>query len=288
MLRQVSEVTDQVGEVAKFLNPERLDGYMSTGIAMGTKVLIALVIFIIGSWIAKKVKNGITKMAKKSPQLDETLFNFLGSIARWVIMAFVFIAILGQFGVETTSIVALLGAAGLAVGLALQGAMSNLAAGVMLMVFRPYKIGDFVDAGGHFGNVEDITLFTTDMQTFDNQKIIIPNGKIWGEKIVNHSHHAVRGVDMRFNIAYDDDVEKARKVISKVFADHPHIKQDPAPFIEVETLSERSVEILVRPFTDGAHYFDVIYSVPELVKAALGKAGMSTPYPSQKIIMVKE
>jgi len=198
MLRQVSEVTDQLSGAAKFLSPERLDGYMSTGVAMGTKVLIALVIFIIGSWIAKKVKNGITKLAKKSPQLDETLFNFLGSIARWVIMAFVFIAILGQFGVETTSIVALLGAAGLAVGLA-------------------------------------------------------PNGKIWGEKIINHSHHPVRGVEMKFNVAYDDDIEKARQVILKTLAAHPHIKSDPAPFVEVETLTERSAELVVRPFTDGQH-----------------------------------
>jgi len=274
-------------DVTNFLNPERLDQYMSTGIAMGTKVLIALVIFIIGSWIAKKVKNGISKGAQKSPHLDETLFNFLGSIARWVIMAFVIIAILGQFGVETTSIVALLGAAGLAVGLALQGAMSNLAAGVMLMIFRPYKVGDFVDAGSHFGNVEDITLFTTDMQTFDNQKIIIPNGKIWGEKIINHSHHPIRGVEMKFNVAYDDDIAKAKAVIHKVLADNPHIVSDPAPFVEVETLSERSAELVVRPFTDGANYFDVRYSVPEQIMVALGAAGMTTPYPATRVLMTK-
>ena len=274
-------------DVTKFLNPERLDGLMSSGIAMGTKVLIALVIFIIGSWIAKKVKNGIVKLATKSPHLDETLFNFLGSIARWIIMAFVIIAILGQFGVETTSIVALLGAAGLAVGLALQGAMSNMAAGVMLMLFRPYKVGDFVDAGGHFGNVEDITMFTTDLQTFDNQKIIIPNGKIWGEKIINHSHHPVRGVEMKFNVAYDDDIEKAKQVILDTLAANPHIKADPAPFVEVETLTERSAELVVRPFTDGANYFDVRYSVPEEILKALGKAGMTTPYPATRVMMQK-
>lgn len=275
-------------KLATFMNPERLEALTTEGIALGTNVLIALLILFIGLWISKKVKNGITGMAKKSPQMDETVFNFLGSIVRWIIMALVFMAILGRFGIETTSIVAMLGAATVAIGLALQGAMSNLAAGVMLMIFRPYKIGDFVDAAGKFGNVEDINLFTTNLQTFDNQQIIIPNGKIWGEQIVNHSHHPVRGVDMRFNVAYGDDTEKARQVIQKVLADHPHVKSDPAPFIEVETLSERSVEILVRPFTDGAHYFDVVYSVPELVKKALGEAGMSVPYPSQKIIMVKE
>lgn len=274
-------------DVTKFLNPDRLEGLMSSGIAMGTKVLIALVILILGLWVSKRVKNGINKMALKSPHLDDTLFKFFASLARWVIMAFVLIAVLGQFGIETTSLVALIGAGGLAVGLALQGAMSNMAAGVMLLLFRPYKVGDFVDAGGHFGNVEEISLFTTDMQTFDNQKIIIPNGKIWGEKIINHSHHPVRGVEMKFNIAYDDDIDKARKVIEGVLSAHPHIVSDPAPFIEVETLTERSAELLVRPFTEGANYFDVRYSVPEQILKALGKAGMTTPYPATRVLMQK-
>jgi len=257
-------------QLKSLLGADRLDGFVSGGIELGINVLIAILILLVGLWIAKRVQNLIIKLSKKSPHLDDTLFKFLASIAKFVIMAFTFIAVLNRFGVETTSIVALLGAAGLAVGLALQGAMSNMAAGVMLMLFRPYKVGDFVDAGGKFGNVEEIDLFTTILQTFDNQQIIIPNGKIWGEQIINHSHHPVRGVDMKFNVAYGDDTDKART------------------FVEVETLSERSVEFLVRPFTDGAHYFDVIYSVPEQIKKALGKAGMSVPYPHQKIVMVKE
>ena len=266
----------------------RFEGLTNTGIELATNVLIAALILIVGLWIAKRIQNLIVKLSKKSPHLDETLFKFLASIAKFVVMAFTFIAVLNRFGVETTSIVALLGAAGLAVGLALQGAMSNMAAGVMLMLFRPYKVGDFVDAAGKFGNVEEVSLFTTVLQTFDNQQIIIPNGKIWGEQIINHSHHPVRGVDMKFNVAYGDDTDKARDVIMGVLNNHPHIKQDPAPFVEVETLSERSVEFLVRPFTDGAHYFDVVYSVPEQIKKALGKAGMSVPYPQTKVVMVKE
>ena len=273
--------------IQAFLNPERLDGLMSSGVALGTKVLIALLILIVGLWISKRVAKGINALAKNSPHLDDTLFKFFASLARWVIMAFVIIAVLGQFGIETTSLVALLGAGGLAVGLALQGAMSNMAAGVMLLLFRPYKVGDFANAGGHFGNVEEITLFTTVMQTFDNQQIIIPNGKIWGEKIINHSHHPVRGVEMKFNVAYDDDIDKAKKVIHKVLADHPHIVADPAPFVEVETLSERSAELVVRPFALGEHYFDVRYSVPEQVMKALGKAGMTTPYPATRVLMQK-
>ena len=260
---------------------------MSSIVSWGMNILLAIVILVIGLWISKRVQNAIIKLSEKSPQLDETLFKFLASIVRWIIMAFVIIAVLGRFGIETTSIVALLGAGGLAVGLALQGAMSNAAAGVMLMVFRPYKVGDFVDAGGHFGLVEEIGIFTTDLQTFDNQQIVIPNGKIWGEKIINHSHHPVRGVEMKFNVAYDDDIEKAKAVIHKVLADHPHIKADPAPFVEVETLTERSAELVVRPFTDGAHYFDVRYSVPEMIMQALGKAGMTTPYPATRVMMEK-
>ena len=268
-------------QIIAFLNPETL-------IPIGMEVLIALAILIIGLWVAKKVKNLIIKAGQKSPQLDDTLFKFFGSLVRYVIMAFVFIAVLNRFGVETTSIVAMMGAASLAVGLALQGAMSNMAAGVMLMIFRPYKTGDFVEVAGKFGNVEEIELFTTILQTFDHQQIIIPNGKIWGEQIINHSHHPVRGVDMKFNIAYEDDVDTARGVIQKVLAAHPHVKADPAPFIEVESLSERSVEILVRPFTDGEHYFDVTYSLPEQIKKALGDAGMATPYPQTRIIMSKD
>ncbi len=271
-------------KLTEFLNPERMD----TIIGLALNVVIAIVILIIGLWIAKRVSNGIIKLAKKYDHLDETLFRFLASIAKFLILAIVGMAVLGRFGVETTSIVAVLGAATVAIGLALQGSLSNLAAGVMLLIFRPYKVGDFVDGGGSFGNVEEINLFTTNMQTFDNQQIIIPNSKIWGEKIINHSHHPVRGVDMKFNIAYEDDIQKAREVIQGVLDAHPHVKSDPAPFIEAETLSERSVEMLVRPFTDGAHYFDVTYSLPEQIKNALGKAGFATPYPQTRIIMDKK
>ena len=274
-------------DIKSFLNPERMAEWTETGLGLAMNVLMAIVILIIGLWVAKRVSNGIIKLASKYEHLDDTLFRFLASIAKFMILAIVGMAVLGRFGVETTSIVAVLGAATVAVGLALQGSLSNLAAGVMLLIFRPYKVGDFVDGGGSFGNVEEINLFTTNMQTFDNQQIIIPNSKIWGEKIINHSHHPIRGVDMRFNVAYEDDVEKARQVIQGVLDSHPHVKSDPAPFIEVESLSERSVEILVRPFTDGAHYFDVTYSVPEQIKAALGKAGFATPYPQTRIVMQK-
>lgn len=259
----------------------------TSAIGWGTNILLALVILLVGLWIAGRVGKFVTGLGARYEQLDDTLFKFLGSVAKYIILAFVVIAVLNRFGVETTSIVALLGAAGLAVGLALQGALSNLAAGVMLMLFRPYKVGDFIDAAGKFGNVEEISLFTTTLKTFDNQQIIIPNSQIWGEQIVNHSHHPVRGVDMTFGISYDSDIDAARRTIEEVFEAHPHILKDPRPFIEVSTLNDSSVDFITRPFCDGAHYFDVLYSVPEQIKKALDKAGIEIPFPHRKVILFK-
>lgn len=262
--------------------------YLPIAIDWATNILLAVVILLIGIWIANRVYNLVVGISKKYDKLDDTLFRFLGSVARYIVLAFVIIAVLNRFGVQTASIVALLGAAGLAVGLALQGAMSNLAAGVMLLIFRPYKVGDFIDAAGRFGNVSAIDMFTTVLKTFDNQQIIIPNSQIWGEQIINHSHYEVRGVDMCFGIAYNESIDDARKVIDGVLANHPHILKDPAPFVEVSTLNDSSVDFLVRPFCDGAHYFDVLYSVPEQIKKALDANNIEIPFPHRKVIVVNE
>lgn len=269
---------------------EKLDinQYLPIAIDWATNILMAIIIILIGLWVANCVKNWIISISEKYETLDDTLFSFLGNIARYVILAFVGIAVLNRFGVQTASIIALLGAAGLAIGLALQGAMSNLAAGVMLLIFRPYKVGDFIDSAGKFGNVTEIDMFTTILQTFDNQQIIIPNSQIWGEQIINHSHYAVRGVDMHFGVAYDENTDAARKVIDDVLSKHAHILKDPAPFVEVETLNDSSVDFLVRPFCKGEHYFDVLYSVPELIKKALDENNIEIPYPHRKVIMVNE
>ena len=265
-----------------------LNQYLPATIAWATNILLAIIILLFGLWFAKNVNNFIVNIGKKYTHLDDTLFRFLGSVARYAILAFVFIAVLNRFGVQTASIVALLGAAGLAVGLALQGAMSNLAAGVMLLIFRPYKVHDFIDAAGRFGKVTEVDMFTTILETFDHQQIIIPNSQIWGEQIINHSHYSVRGVDMHFGIAYDENIDKARAVIDAVLSAHPHILKDPAPFVEVETLNDSSVDFLVRPFCNGEHYFDILYSVPEQIKKALDDANIEIPFPHRKIILVNE
>lgn len=265
-----------------------LNQYLPATIAWATNILLAIVILLFGLWFAKNVNNFIVNVGKKYNHLDDTLFRFLGSVARYAILAFVFIAVLNRFGVQTASIVALLGAAGLAVGLALQGAMSNLAAGVMLLIFRPYKVHDFIDAAGRFGKVTEVDMFTTILETFDHQQIIIPNSQIWGEQIINHSHYRVRGVDMHFGIAYDENIDKARVVIDTVLSVHPHVLKDPAPFVEVETLNDSSVDFLVRPFCNGEHYFDILYSVPEQIKKALDEANIEIPFPHRKVILVNE
>lgn len=272
----------------EFLENIDINQHLPAAIAWSTNILLAIIILIIGFWIASSVSKLIVNTGKKNKHLDDTLFRFLGSLARYLILAFVFIAVLNRFGVETTSIVALLGAAGLAVGLALQGAMSNLAAGVMLLIFRPYKVGDFIDAAGCFGNVTEIDMFTTILQTFDHQQVIIPNSQIWGEQIINHSHYDIRGVDMHFGVAYAESTDAARAVIAEVLSNHPHILETPAPFIEVETLNDSSVDFLVRPFCKGEHYFDVLYSVPEQIKKALDENNIEIPFPHRKIIMVNE
>jgi len=271
-----------------FINNLDMSQYLPTAISWASNILLAIVILLIGLWFAGRIKKLIVGLSKKSAHLDDTLFSFLGSMVRYVILAFVIIAVLNRFGVETASIIALLGAAGLAVGLALQGAMSNLAAGVMLLIFRPYKVGDFIDAAGRFGKVTEIDMFTTILQTFDNQQVIIPNSQIWGAQIINHSHHPIRGVDMHFGVAYAENTDAARAVIDAVLANHPHILKDPAPFVEVEKLNDSSVDFLVRPFCKGEHYFDVLYSVPEQIKKALDENNIEIPFPHRKVIVVNE
>ena len=272
----------------EFIQNLDINQYLPAAIAWGTNILLAIIILLVGLWFANSLSRTIVGIGKKNKHLDDTLFRFLGSMARYLILAFVLIAVLNRFGVQTASIVALLGAAGLAIGLALQGAMSNLAAGVMLLIFRPYKAGDFIDAAGRFGNVTEIDMFTTVLETFDHQQIIIPNSQIWGAQIVNHSHYAVRGVDMHFGVAYRENTDNARKVIDAVLESHPYILKDPAPFVEVETLNSSSVDFLIRPFCKGEHYFDVLYSVPEKIKKALDEANIEIPFPHRKVIVVNE
>ena len=246
-------------------------------------ILMVLVIIAAAFWVAGLVKKLVIRIGESNAHLDDTLFQFLGSLARYAVLVFAGIVVLERFGIETTSLVAILGAAGLAVGLALQGTLSSLAAGVMIILFRPYKLGDFVEVAGTFGKVDALTLFTTDLITFDNQHIIIPNSEIWGAKITNHSHHNVRGVDTIASVAYGSDITKVKASIAKVLKADKNILAEPAPFVEVETLAASSVDLLVRPFVEGQHYFDVKYSLPQAIYEQFAKDGIEIPF--QQIVI---
>ncbi len=266
---------------------EQVGGGITWFAENGMNIVMAIVIIVVAFVVAGFVKKLITRVANSNEALDDTLFEFLGSLARYAILAFAGIMVLERFGITTTSLVALIGAAGLAIGLALQGTLSNLAAGVMLLLFRPFRVGDFIDGADVFGKVESITLFTTDLITFDNQHIIVPNSELWGTKITNHSYHPVRGVDLTFAVGYSADLEKAKKAILKAVKANSNVLSDPEPWIAVDKLSDSSVDIVVRPFCKGEHYFDVRYSLPQAVKEELNRQKIEIPFPHRVMIQSK-
>lgn len=250
------------------------------GPGMAIKIASALAILIIGFWLAKKFAKIAKNMALKSPNVDETLANFLSSIVGYAVKALVLITAIGTLGVEATSFVAILGAATLAIGLALQGTLGNVAAGVMLMLFRPYKIGDYVEVAGNEGVVDDVNIFTTNLATVDNVKIIIANGEAWGSTIKNFTSLGLRRVDVDYGIHYDDDIDKAIKVINDIAAQHPNVLSEPhGPWAKVVTLNESSVDIQSRVWCKPEHYWDVMFDLKKSIKEAFDKEGITIPYP---------
>jgi small conductance mechanosensitive channel len=239
----------------------------------------ALVVIIIGWIIAGWASRAVRRKVNKTDQIDKTLGNFAASVVRWVVLMIVFVAVLNLFGIQATSIVAMLGAATLAIGLALQGTLSDLAAGFMLILFRPYRIDQYVDIGGTSGTVTDINLFFTELVTPDNLQIIIPNGQAWGAIITNYSHYDQRRVDLVFGIDYEDDADKAIDVISGLVKAEDRILDDPEPFIRVTNLGESSVDITARLWTMNSDFWDVKFAMTKKVKEAFDKAGISIPYP---------
>lgn len=252
----------------------------------GIKILMALVIFYVGRMVVGIVVRVIKKLML-ARNIDEILVGFLTSIIRWVLLLFVIIAALSQLGVNTTSLVALLGAAGLAIGLSLQSSLSNFASGVMLIIFRPFTKGDFVEAGGATGVVDTISIFTTTMTTTDNKEIIVPNGAILGNNITNYSARATRRVDMVFGISYDDDVRKAKQLLEEIIAADERVLADPAPVIALGELADSSVNFLVRPWAKSGDYWGLLWDTTETVKLKFDEAGISIPYPQMDIHMDK-
>jgi small conductance mechanosensitive channel len=255
-------------------------------IPWGIKILIALAIFYIGR-MAVGVIVQIAGKVLRAQEVDEMLVRFVLSIVRWILLLFVIIAALSQLGIDTTSLIALLGAAGLAIGLSLQSSLSNFASGVMIIVFRPFSKGDFVEAGGATGVIDDITIFTTTMTTPDNKEIIIPNGSVMGGNITNFSARPTRRVDMVFGISYDDDIRKAKALLEEIIAADDRVLADPAPVIVVGELADSSVNFLVRPWVNAADYWGVCWDTTETVKLKFDEAGLSIPYPQMDLHIAK-
>ena len=244
--------------------------------------MIAIAIFVIGKWVVKIVVNLLGKALAKS-NTDEILVDFILSISRTLMMFIVIIASLSQLGVDTTSFIALIGAAGLAIGLALQNSLQNFAAGVMIVLFKPFKTGDFIEAAGVVGVVEQVGIFTSNLKTGDNKQIIIPNGSILNGPITNYSAKETRRVDMVFGIGYDDDLRKAKEILEQIVSEDERVLKDPAYTVALSELADSSVNFIVRPWVKSADYWAVMWDMNEKVKLAFDEAGISIPYPQMDI-----
>lgn len=248
----------------------------------GLKVLAALAIFIIGRWVARGLRKIVERIMTKS-KVDSTLVAFTANLVYIGMLAFIVIAALGQLGIQTTSFIAILGAAGLAIGLALQGSLSNFAAGFLLIIFRPFKVGDLIEGAGVFGVVEAIQIFTTQLKTADNKTVIVPNAKLTDDNIVNWTVKGTRRVDMVFGIGYEDDIDKARALIADIVAQDGRILKTPAPLIAVSELADSSVNFVVRPWVKVEDYWGVYFDLTEKVKKAFDANGVSIPFPQRDV-----
>lgn len=252
----------------------------------GINISLALAVFIIGRMVAGIIVSLVEKLLAKA-KMEEILINFISSIVSAVLTLFIIVAALDRLGVDTTSLIALMGAAGLAVGLALQGSLQNFAAGVMLIIFRPFKAGDYVDAGGTSGTVDTIKIFNTVLKTPDNREVIVPNGAIYGGTITNFSARATRRIDMVFGIGYGDDIRKAKEVIKAILESDERILKDPEPLIAVGELGDNSVNFNVRPWVNSGDYWPVKFDLNERIKLAFDENGISIPYPQMDVHMAK-
>ncbi len=250
----------------------------------GVKVIAALAIFIVGRWVAKGFRKVAERVMEKR-NVDPTIAGFVGNLTYIGLLAFVIIAALGQLGIQTTSFIAVLGAAGLAIGLALQGSLSNFAAGFLMIIFKPFKVGDYVEAAGVAGTVESIQIFTTTLKTPDNKTVIIPNSSVTGDNIVNWTMKGTRRVDMVFGIGYEDDIDKAKQIMADVLAKDERILKDQGIQIAVSELADSSVNFVVRPWVNIADYWGVYFDAMENIKKAFDEAGISIPYPQQDVHM---
>ena len=248
----------------------------------GLKLLTALIVVIVGKQLVKILLK-VIKVALEKANTEETVRIFIANLLNTVFTVIIFVAAINQLGVETTSIIALLGAAGLAIGLALQGSLANFAAGILIVIFRPYKVGDYIEAGTNVGTVKDIQIFSTVLRTPDNKAIVVPNGSIMDGSITNYSEQPTRRIDIIASCSYEDDLDKVKQVLKTILDSEERILTEPKPQIAVSELAESSVNFIVRPWVNSSDYLPVMYSLLEQIKKTFDQEGISIPYPQSDI-----
>ena len=248
----------------------------------GVNILSAIVIFVIGLWVTRGFRR-LTRRALEKAKVDAMLASFISHLVYFGLLTFVVLAAVNRLGVQTTSFIAVLGAAGLAVGLALQGSLSNLASGVLLILFRPYKVGDYVNAGGVEGTVEEVQIFTTLLKSPDNKRIIVPNSQMMGGTITNYSAMPQRRVDLVVGVSYSADLDRVRRVLTEILDSEERVLKDPAPVIGVVELADSSVNFVVRPWTESPNYWPLRFDLNERIKKRFDAEGIGIPFPQRDV-----
>ena len=267
------------------ISPE-IHALIETGISFGLEIAAALAILVLGWWLAGRVQKLILRTLDRLPRMDTTLKPFISSVARYAIIAITLVAVLARLGIQTTSIIAVLGAAGLAIGLALQGTLQNIAAGIMLLLLRPFKVGDYIDAGGIAGTVDEIGLFTTDMTTYDGVYRSVPNASLWNTSILNYSRLPTRRMDIPVGIAYEDDVEKAMTLLLDHLKRDSRVLSEPAPQVLVTGLGESSVDLSLRCWSERTDFWTLKFELNKNAKLWLDTAGISIPFPQRDVHLI--
>ncbi len=253
----------------------------------GLKILAAILIVLVGRYVAKSISIVVKKILHKS-HVDETLVSFLSAISYVATMIFVFIAALSQLGVHTASLVAVLGAAGLAVALSMQGSLSNFASGILMQIYKPFNIGDYIEGAGVAGVVEEPGIFTTILKTPDNRKITVPNSKLTGDNIINYSARDTRRMDLVIGVSYQDDIDKVKRVLSEVLSEEERLLKEPAPLIGLLQMADSSINFAVRPWVNTADYWAVFYDLQENIKKRFDAEGITIPFPQQDVHLYKK
>lgn len=264
-----------------------IDRFGDLIITYGGKILLAILFLIIGLWVIKRVVKMIGKTMRKR-EVDESLQPFLKSLISALLKVMLIISVVSMLGVEMTSFVAVLGAASLAVGFALQGSLANFAGGVLILLLKPFKVGDFIDTGSHSGTVRAVQIFYTYITTTSNQEIIVPNGDLSNNAVKNYSFHDTRRLDFTFGIGYDDNIDQAKDILMKLITEEANVMKDPAPVVFIENLNDSSVDFRVRAWSKSSDYWDIVNSMSEKVKKAFDSAGVSIPFPQRDIHVYNE